>query len=421
MATLIEATYQITTPLFCGGASAKTAELRLPSFKGVLRFWWRALAWSRCNGNLNQIQQQEDLLFGSATGGQARVLMRLGSIGRLDVLGEKSVLTTARGQSKPVGMGARYLGYGLMEAFDRHKVGLKAGQLSRAALRAPLEFQVQLRSRGLDSALQDSLLQALIALGTIGGMGSRSRKGYGSLVLQSLTLDGASPRLATDPEPWSAPRNAIELAGAIRALQQQANRVGLPEYTAFSSGARHVVLTAEECQEALHLLDLVGREMVRYRSWGKDGMTLGGTEAREELFKFDHNLMKKPPGERNGHPQRIAFGLPHNYGKGKVNAVAPAGLDRRASPLFIHIHQCGSKPVAVLSFLPARFLPTHDGLRGSALIDVGGKKIPQKPEPELYRPIHTFLDRLLDRTPPPHERKEPFSTALEVRIPEVKR
>jgi hypothetical protein len=51
---------------------------------------------------------------------------------------------------------------------------------------------------------------------------------------------------------------------------------------------------------------------------------------------------------------------------------------------------------------------------------VGGKKIPQKLEPELYKPIHTFLDRLLDRTPPPHHRKEPFTSALEVSSPEVK-
>ena len=38
---LIRATYRITTPMFCGGAEQQ-AEFRLPSFKGVLRFWWRA-------------------------------------------------------------------------------------------------------------------------------------------------------------------------------------------------------------------------------------------------------------------------------------------------------------------------------------------------------------------------------------------
>jgi CRISPR-associated protein Cmr1 len=426
MMTLIEASYRLTTPLFGGGAIVQMAEsgrsdehkrsdeqklpaeLRLPSFKGVLRFWWRALAWSRCNGNLPQIQQEENLLFGSISSGQARVLMRLGAVGRLDRIDQGKNLNEAKGEVRRVGIGARYLGYGLIEAF-----GDNAGKLKRPAILAPLVFTVQLRASALDSAQLASLLEALIALGTFGGMGSRSRKGYGSLALQSLTLDGASPRLAGDPDPWRAPRNACELAGCIAALQQQTNLSVQPTYTAFSSQARYVVLSGEDCKNALHLLDLVGREMVQYRSWGNEGWILDRQVRREEIFKDDHDLMKIKPVARTCHPRRIAFGLPHNYGKGKTNEVTPASFDRRASPLFIHIHQCGSDPVAVVSFLPALFLPAERG-GGPAQINVGGKKIPQKHEPELYKPIHTFLDRLLDRTPSPHHRKEAYTSALEV-------
>jgi CRISPR-associated protein Cmr1 len=88
--------------------------------------------------------------------------------------------------------------------------------------------------------------------------------------------------------------------------------------------------------------------------------------------------------------------------------VKPAAkhLDRRASPLFIHIHECGETPVAVVSFLPARFLP-----EGESDISVGGKKIAQSPENELYRPIHAFLDRLLDAK----QRQEPFTIAVELK------
>ena len=75
--TRIEATYRVTTPMFCGGANQREPELRLPSFKGVLRFWWRALAWSRLKGDLAAIKGEEDALLGSADEGQARVSMRL--------------------------------------------------------------------------------------------------------------------------------------------------------------------------------------------------------------------------------------------------------------------------------------------------------------------------------------------------------
>lgn len=402
MAMLLEARYRLTTPLFGGGADPDaTAELRLTSFKGVLRFWWRALAWSRCDGDLARIQQQEDLVFGSTSTGQARVWMRLGSHQPGELLRKDSVLTEDRESRDVVGMGARYLGYGLMAAFPSSKTNTAAGQLSRPALQAPLEFSVQLRCSGLEPALEDSLLQALIALGSVGGMGSRSRRGYGSLVLESIDRNGSSH--------WQAPRNDQQLVQVLTAIRQRASRQGLPPYTAFSGDARHVVLCAEQCREPLHLLDLIGREMVRFRSWGKDGMVLR-TIPSERNFRHDHDLMKQHIDARRSHPERIAFGLPHNYGKGKIHEVSPEGeLDRRASPLFIHLHQCGSRPVAVISFLPARFLPASRS-GGPAVISVGGAKVPQKPESELYGPIHDFLDRLLDE----RRCKESFSSVQEV-------
>lgn len=404
MPTRIEVSYLLTTPMFSAATSPDVAELRLPSFKGMLRFWWRALAWSRCQADLALIQQQEERLFGSTRTGQAQVVMRLGSHTPWLQLRKDQCLTVARGDQQVVGMGARYLGYGLMAAFRSQNTNTSAGQLSRAALQAPLAFQVQLRASGLEDGLLTSLLQALIALGTLGGMGARSRKGYGSLVLQALEVDGASAQLGATQPLWAAPRNAGELVGAIAALQKPANRDGLPEFTALSSGARHLVLTAEACDHPLDLLDLVGRELVRFRSWGKGGRVLDGVPS-EMKFNRDHDLMKIAIGARRSHPERIAFGLPHNYGRGRENEVAPAGqLDRRASPLLIHIHQCGSRPAAVLSFLPARFLPA-----GTA-ISVGGTPIAPKPESELYKPIHAFLNRLLD----PQQCKEPFSDVLEV-------
>lgn len=409
MTVLIEANFRLTTPLFCGGATNGSTELRLPSFKGVLRFWWRALAWSRLNGDLDVIQRQEDLLFGSASAGQGCVALRLGTSTPLKRLSPQKELEKEGGGV--VGPGARYLGYGLMAAFANHKTGTKAGELSRPALMTPLEFMVQLRLSHAIAEQQHSLLEALIALGTLGGMGSRSRRGYGSLALQSLTIDHQSV--------WTAPTSPDELAEIIKGLlEQKANQQPLPDfpaYTALSPRSRVVLLTAENDNEPLELLDLVGREMVRFRSWGKNGKILNSI-ATERNFTADHHLMADVSNGKKAsqHPKRIAFGLPHNYYiNGRSKEVSPAGsLDRRASPLFIHIHQCGSLPVAVVSFLPARFLPSKGG---TAQISVGGHKVDQKPERDLYQPIDTFLDRLLNRIPEPRHRKEPFTSALEVK------
>lgn len=405
----IEADYEVATPMFCGGAEPEnSAELRLASFKGALRFWWRALAWPRLGGRLEAIRREEDELFGSAEGGQSRVLMKLDLPG-----GAPKILTTggvlrvsSRSSARVVGDGACYLGYGVMEAFaGRNK---SKGQFTRACLQAPFRFTVQIRCRDLDGKRRESLENALIALGTLGGMGAKSRKGYGSLVLRSLCADGE--------ERWKPPLDIGGLESVIRRLCGDVNGHALPEYAALSDLSRFVLAPSGKA-EPLEMLDLVGRELVRYRSWGYGGKILG-SERSEKRFKDDQELMKSLKArsmEPSTHPRRIAFGLPHNCGNRPNQQVGPwndrsgsarKNLDRRASPLFIHIHKCGPSPVAVLSFLPARFLP-----KGRAAISVGGHKVRQRPEQELYRPINDFLDRLLDED----RRKEPFGDAVEVK------
>ena len=397
MATEIDARFLATTPLFSSGADPDRPELRLPSFKGVLRFWWRALAWSRLQGDLKAIQSEEDELFGSAREGQSRLTMRLAlSDAPGPVVSGEILKVPDRGGT--VGKGARYLGYGVMEAFASRNRGTAAGQLTRACLAAPFEFTVRMRGRRLTQTQVETLQDALIALGTLGSMGGKNRKGYGSLSLRSLWIDGA--------EQWSPAATIAELGTAIRKLPRADGPATFPKYTALTPGSRHV-LAGSEKREPLELLDLVGRELVRYRSWGRNGKILGNQIDSERRFKDDHDLMNRPSSGRDNYPRRIAFGLPHNYGRRPEDQVGPAGsgLDRRASPLFIHIHQCGETPVAVVSIFPARFLP-----QGGSDINVGGKRVQLENEEQLYQPVHDFLNRLLDCS----ERKEPFTEAMEV-------
>lgn len=405
----IEVTYRVATPMFCGGArQADKAELRLPSFKGVLRWWWRALAWSRFEGNLTTIQEAEDSLFGSARGGQGTVAMRLLSSSAAAALSPPAQLRqTADAHASIVGEGARYLGYGVMEAFGRKAKGegpaTQAGQLTRACLEAPFDMKIELRVRDLDAPNRASLLDALKAVGVLGGMGAKSRKGYGSLVLQSLSVNGVPC--------WSPTASAIDLQKAIESLLADPTRNigvrrGLPPYTALSARTRIVLVPANAQSHPRALLDRVGREMMRFRSWGHNGKVLDANS--EKNFKDDHDLMKQRPDQRKTHPRRIVFGLPHNYGKPDDQQVGPADghIDRRASPLLIHIHECGSTPVAVLLLLPAQFLPGD-----TPQVNVGGRRVGLASEEELWRPVNDLLDRLLDH----EKRKEPFGQAFEVR------
>lgn len=74
------ARYHITTPMFLGDADSSVCadKIRPPSFKGVLRFWWRALNWGRvyqaCQQDKNKalkcLHREEGLLFGHGAGGE---------------------------------------------------------------------------------------------------------------------------------------------------------------------------------------------------------------------------------------------------------------------------------------------------------------------------------------------------------------
>ena len=173
---------------------------------------------------------------------------------------------------KTVGHGIRYLGYGVMES----------GKYQRGFLHSGFNFDVRLRVRG-PKDVTAFVTDGLTAFGVFGGMGARSRKGFGSVSLQSLIVDGE--------EKWPAPKSLAEFRDRIKGIMERGRRAGLPQYTAFSDQSRCVLLEGNH-HDSLKLLDDIGIVL------------RGGIRSAQ-------------------HNERRAFGLP----RGKNN-------QRRASPLF---------------------------------------------------------------------------------------
>jgi len=352
--------------MFCSGADQSKAELRLASFKGALRFWWRSLMWGEIR-DVKKLHEREGKLFGSSEYGQSLIRMRFQ---KLDL---KTQVSAGQVFGKGRLPGAHYLGYGVMEAFTE-KTGKKAVQLVRPMIPGGI-FTVELRFHPCtDKTSIKDVRRALILLGTIGGLGSKSRKGFGSLTLTKLNLDGKDHPLDIDP--------ADRLKELIGTLSEQQ-----PDWSAWSQKARIVKILPDK-KTAIELLDGIGREQLHYRSWGRNGKVLD--EDREENFKPDHDLFKRQSTSIK-YPRRVAFGLPHNYGNGDNNAVIPASqdFDRRASPLFLHIHKLNddSEPVGLVVFLPARFLPSNK-------LRVFGQEVSFQADTDFWTPIDGYLDRL---------------------------
>lgn len=401
MVDTLEATYRITTPMFLTRDSS-TAELRATSFKGVLRFWFRALALAQY-GSWQAVKKAEEHLFGGsgAGAGQGMFLLRME--------GSPNLNKEPRG-TRWADAGSAYLGYGVIQ-WDR---GLRALVTTREYIKHGQSFTVTLRFRRQPDDTQRRLLHmSLQSVGLFGGLGARSRNGFGSITLVRLR-DGQE-------ELWQPPETIEQLQDRINDLTSESrHRVAgdLPEYTAFTAHARvevHVPdwgRVPQGTDRALWLLNETGREMLRYRSFGTPGpngrRVTATRDPAEQNFRADHDHMLyyalngRLESNMGRPPRRAIFGLPHNYyfRSKKVRVEVNAGQHdrRRASPLFIHIHDLGQHRYAlVLALLPARFLPEDERLRLT-------RRLPgdRKPRDEQFLPVpdhsdYEVIGRFLDR------------------------
>ena len=382
----LTAAYKLATPAFLGGADNQAETLRPPSIKGALRFWWRALAWGRmladakANGKkeanaLSVLHGEEGRLFGSAAGegggGQGVFLLRM-----------KVDQTTEFDQNKLAALiaGDPWLAYlagpGLTKSgrLDRNRNAIKGWFELECRFRRP-----RIHENADDDRLQ--IAQALWLLGALGGLGSRARRGWGSLSLQGMSDDAKQSML--DEAKLFAPTNVAELENTLAGMLGQPAS-SCPPFSAFSKESR-IDVWSKSGSTAMDILSMAGHEFLRYRGYGwkrggkhligahKDGQGKWVGEPARKNFHLDHDLGVAVYEEtyQSGSPARMVFGLPHKlrFSDAKADcdvsfqpAVQPVedatSPERRASPLLMHVHSFpGCNTALIQTFLPAQFLP----------------------------------------------------------------
>lgn len=372
----IKAEFKVTTPMFMSGHDQQKAEFRIPSLLGALRFWYRATAPADLLYNISKLREAEEKLFGSTGTGQAAFLVRTDTSGK--VTADASTLETRNRY------GVTYLGYGPISYRGAQRSYIKGESLIkiRFIFRPVVKEQKPPDQEGFKRALKAFIL--------FGGLGSRSRHGFGSVTLLTLKDEDGNHF-------WRAPRNKEELqteiSSFINALALK-DKTKEPSYTAFSSESR--IIISKTKMDPLNLLDEIGREMIRYRSYGRNvngKYTLPGQMGKaEQFFKSDHDLiLRNLHNNKKEHPQRVEFGLPHNYrfSHGLEVKIRGTASDRRASPLFIHVHELDRQYAAVLSYIPAQFLPDNETIKIS-----GNGAIVEVPVKIEGLVIRNFLDRI---------------------------
>jgi CRISPR-associated protein Cmr1 len=290
----------VVTPLFLGGADPRsTVELRAPSIKGALRFWWRALAWDQPQHgrDLEEIRTNEKLIFGSAAsddstaGGQSSFGLRARWLERPDRVDGERVRSLTSGRA-----GASYLGYGV--------VNRGRGNPPRPCFQLGGRFELALnplKSNAVILAGRPSLLDVVKLFGLLGGLGGRARRGWGSVAL--IGIDG-------DDE-WSEPENLTDYRDRLRSILVDTAAAPQAPYSAFDQGTRLLIFGAG--QDPLTTLDHLGQVYQEFRRVNRTHI----------------------------------FGLPH----ARFRAA-----ERRASPLFFHLHPLKGQYAVAAVFLRAPFL-----------------------------------------------------------------
>lgn len=363
----LEVTYSIVTPMYLGDANQASTSFRIPSLKGALRFWWRALAWKEAASQgsspasaLRALHAREAALFGSAagrdSGTQSKVLLSLKS--------PKANGTPNKAERRiPFqhgGLGVTYLkGQGLS---GRHP-------LSTTSVSIVVNFHPR---TGVPE--RKSVEKALFLLGLLGGLGSRARHGFGSTVLTSMTGD----RSLT----VAIPRDRLRLGLALKQLIEERPNA-CPPFSAFSSDSR---VDLSFLGNSPH--DVLGSLGDKKREYRKT--SLEGDNKRARAVANGNDL--------DGPIERSIFGLPVQFYFKEDAAkvfVAPkiSKIDRRATPLLTHIHYLPDEPpetryAAVQTHLPAQFLPTNAqvGVKGRG----NSRSFPSKVLSQTV--ITTFLD-----------------------------
>ena len=378
--------YRIVTPMFLGGENqqADATQFRNASFKGALRFWWRALNWARClqaepqpMAALKELHQREGELFG------------LASDGKNSRQSQVQIHSEFQGAAlKQPGMALQAVGYLLGQGLFHFRDGVTRPYLEGGNLTIHLNFKPSMAEADIQS-----VEQAAIALGLFGGLGSRARKGLGSLALHKLERQGQPVREFDTVESIAAFIHALDFSAPADA-----------PLSAFTRATR--IDVSATAGKALDALTAICNELQMYRSFGKNGqVTLYENGRKKDVsahpkFRPDHdNVKAAAQGVRLQQlPQRAVFGLPHNYFFSSTKAkldITTEDEGRRASPLLVHIHPLkDGKFVAIQTLLPGIFLP--DGMKAEAK----GKSKYAIPESKVdYAVITRYLDGFANKKP----------------------
>jgi len=339
--------YELITPLMGGGAIPKEIDevtvVRATEIRGQLRFWWRACHAGKFGDDLAAMKQAEDTLWGAAFKKGDRVVKQKElvqiAVELLQPGNPIKPFIIERKQPKPIQGIPGYVAFPLQPDSDE----LKEQDPYIPNMREHVSFSLTI---SFPAERQKEVRAALWAWETFGGVGARTRRGFGALHLLKInSANYIGLPLSNKVEEWIREKLAAS-------VEEGTSSVGIPYLTTktqftVTSSFRNVLQAWKKLIDTLHHF-----RQARYpgRSIWPEAETI-----RRLTGRRDSRYGELP------HPQkfpRAAFGLPiifhfkdSNDPKDTTLIEAGEEKDRFASPLILRPFQCRDNQAVGLALL----------------------------------------------------------------------
>ncbi len=175
---------EVITPMFLAGADGQTPELRPPSIKGAMRFWWRAMNGdlvTKINGkwDYSKLKEEEAKLFGGSYKEEGKEVSKRSNLNI--TISKKKKIKTAQISLTPHHR-VEYCSANKQNCFNFNK-NTKTCVKAKKQTGVFWEFDLLLFFNEFAIKEQD-LIKLVKVMFLLGGLGKRSRRGFGSIVLK---------------------------------------------------------------------------------------------------------------------------------------------------------------------------------------------------------------------------------------------
>jgi CRISPR-associated protein Cmr1 len=358
--------YKLITPLFGGGVEAHKADpitvIRGASVRGQLRFWWRATRGGQFNGSLEKMREAEQAIWGSAAkkgdekSGPSAVIVDVRILNRGKPLrAEDRKGNPLRNIGEPNSIYS-YVAFPLRDS-------------SEAVVLQDVEFELTVR---YPVEVQNEVQAALWAWESFGGLGARTRRGFGAV--QLTHINNKEVQLPNSSRIQEHINNGLKQHFVTGAWYR-----GIPHLAPNSIVSVPASKSSNPQQTWRFLFDKM-KEFRQSRYPDRNNRPYGRRKWPEpdtiRRLTRDHSPAHQPRHPVDGKFPRAQFGLPiifkfkdedERNGDPSASTLKPKGSERWASPLILRPVVCSDGYIGLAIRLASRL----DDVDGGVVLENG--------------------------------------------------